>query len=187
MWTGALVHVSHQDEVIQVKMLLHVQGTKTSSLAQNTASGNLIVSSTEGTSCNARLRNADVTDYVIGSNAASSSTPGDASREAGHSGNSPKNPKNHKKFVKKESEHVTDTFDLPHTAPPRLTEPGPDATIALKMDFLQQQLDSLGVQNPFLDVLVPLGRSANQRLQGGALHTFTLWYPQSQQSPNVWF
>ena len=37
------------------------------------------------------------------------------------------------------------------------------------MDFLQQQLDCIGLERPILNGLLLLGSGTHQRLQGGAL------------------
>lgn len=65
---------------------------------------------------------------------------------------------------------TVDTFDLPRTAGPLMSRPAPNAPVDVKIDFLQQQLDQLGVEQPILGHLVLLGRGSNLRLQGGMIH-----------------
>ena len=62
-----------------------------------------------------------------------------------------------------------DTFDLQHTATALMPPPAAGAPVESHMDFLQQQLDCIGVEMPILNGLLLLGSSGNQRLQGGAL------------------
>ena len=65
------------------------------------------------------------------------------------------------------SERTTDTFDIEHTAAPLLPPPSCNAPLTHRVDFLQQQLDSIGTDTPILDGLVLLGSGYNERLQGG--------------------
>ena len=55
------------------------------------------------------------------------------------------------------------------TAATLLSPPAQNSPIDQKMDFLQQQLDSIGTETPILDGLVLLGKGDNDRLQGGML------------------
>lgn len=64
---------------------------------------------------------------------------------------------------------VVDTFDLAHTVGAPMPPPALSAPVEDHMDFLQQQLDSIGVDRPILDGLLLLGDGGHQRLQGGAL------------------
>ena len=57
------------------------------------------------------------------------------------------------------------TVNMTRTPPPAAGSPVED-----HMDFLHQQLDSIGMERPMLNGLLLLGSSGNQRLQGGALH-----------------
>lgn len=65
-----------------------------------------------------------------------------------------------------------DTFDLTHTVAPLLPPPGPGASLDDKVDFLQQQLDSFGLDMPIFDDLLSLGSSPTERRQGGG-HIFS--------------
>ena len=47
--------------------------------------------------------------------------------------------------------------------------PAAEAPVEDHMDFLQQQLDSIGMERPILNGLLLLGSSGYQRLQGGTL------------------
>ena len=62
-----------------------------------------------------------------------------------------------------------DTFDLSHTAAALMPPPVAGAPVEAHMDFLQQQLDCIGVERPILDGLLLLGDGGHQRRQGGAL------------------
>jgi hypothetical protein len=64
---------------------------------------------------------------------------------------------------------VVDTFDLPHTAALLASPPLPAASEEEKLEFLHQQLDSIGSEKAILSGLVLLGSSQHQRIQGGAL------------------
>jgi hypothetical protein len=64
---------------------------------------------------------------------------------------------------------IVDTFDLSRTAAPLAPPPALAASVEEKMDFLHQQLDSIGPESSILSGLVLLGSSQNQRLQGGAI------------------
>jgi hypothetical protein len=64
---------------------------------------------------------------------------------------------------------VVDTFDLSHTAATLAPPPVPAASVEEKMEFLHQQLDSIGLEKAILSGLVLLGSSQHQRLQGGGL------------------
>jgi hypothetical protein len=68
-----------------------------------------------------------------------------------------------------EKTQVIDTFDLTHTAAPLPPPPALAASEEEKIDFLHQQLDSIGTESAILSGLVLLGSSQHQRLQGGAL------------------
>lgn len=65
------------------------------------------------------------------------------------------------------SQRAVDTFDMSETAPILLQPPSPKASLEKKMDFLQQQLDSFGIDKPALPDLVFLGNGERERLQGG--------------------
>ena len=64
---------------------------------------------------------------------------------------------------------VVDTFDLSHTVAAQMDPPAAEAPVEDHMDFLQQQLDSIGMERPILNGLLLLGSSGYQRLQGGTL------------------
>jgi hypothetical protein len=68
---------------------------------------------------------------------------------------------------------VVDTFDLSHTAAPPAAPPAPAASVEEKIEFLHQQLDSIGLESTILSGLVLLGSSQHQRLQGGVLDAST--------------
>lgn len=56
-----------------------------------------------------------------------------------------------------------------------MPQPDEDAPIDEKMDFLHQQLDSIGLERPVLNGLVLLGNGDNERLQGGLLPSIYLF------------
>jgi hypothetical protein len=61
-----------------------------------------------------------------------------------------------------------DTFDMSHTAaelrqPPDLNSPEEE-----RMEFLHQQLDSIGMERAISSGLLLLGSGRTQRIQGGA-------------------
>jgi hypothetical protein len=60
-----------------------------------------------------------------------------------------------------------------HTAAPMAPPPSPGASVEEKINFLHQQLDSIGLESTILSGLVLLGSSPNQRLQGGVLAVCT--------------
>jgi hypothetical protein len=62
---------------------------------------------------------------------------------------------------------VADTFDMTHTAAELRPPPGQHASLDERMDFLQQQLDSIGMGRAILSGLLLLGGGSNQRIQGG--------------------
>lgn len=62
-----------------------------------------------------------------------------------------------------------DTFDIVQTVRTQMPPPPPGAPVDQHMEFLHQQLDSLGSDRPLLDGLVLLGDGDNERLQGGAV------------------
>ena len=62
-----------------------------------------------------------------------------------------------------------DTFDLANTAAAPMSPPAVGAPVEDHMDFLHQQLDSIGTETPILNGLLLLGSSGHQRLQGGTL------------------
>jgi hypothetical protein len=64
-----------------------------------------------------------------------------------------------------------DTFELPHTQRPTSLLPPPhaNASSAEKIQFLHQQLDSMGKDTEILPGLILLGGGGKERLQGGAL------------------
>jgi hypothetical protein len=61
-----------------------------------------------------------------------------------------------------------DTFDMSHTAVELRAPPSAHAPLEERMEFLQQQLNSIGTARAVLGGLLPLGRGRCQRLQGGA-------------------
>ena len=74
--------------------------------------------------------------------------------------------------VSKETSNLStfvDTFDLENTAAAPMPPPAVGAPVEDHMDFLQHQLDSIGMERPILNGLLLLGSSGHQRLQGGAL------------------
>ena len=71
--------------------------------------------------------------------------------------------------TKRHTSAMVDTFDLSHTAASLMPPPASDAPAQVHMDFLHQQLDSIGVERPILDGLLLLGSGTHQRLQGGVL------------------
>lgn len=73
---------------------------------------------------------------------------------------------------------VVDTFDMSQTAAALLEPPTADATREDSIDFLHQQLDSIGAQRDILEGLVLLGSGSHERLQGGA--------PSSPPSPPLY-
>jgi hypothetical protein len=62
-----------------------------------------------------------------------------------------------------------DTNELPHTAASLLPLPPAAASTSEKIQFLHQQLDSMGDDAEFLPGLIMLGGGNKERLQGGAL------------------
>jgi hypothetical protein len=64
---------------------------------------------------------------------------------------------------------IVDTFDLSHTAAPLGPPPEMAASVEEKIEFLHQQLNSIGPESAVISGLVLLGSSQHQRLQGGAL------------------
>lgn len=62
-----------------------------------------------------------------------------------------------------------DTFNLTHSVEhvEMLPQPGDNATLEEQFDFLHQQLDSFGQDEPAIDDLVFLGSSSSERMQGG--------------------
>jgi hypothetical protein len=64
---------------------------------------------------------------------------------------------------------VTDTFDMTNSSTVLPAPPPRHATVEQKMEFLQQQLDSIGRERPILSGLLLLGSGVKDRLQGGAL------------------
>lgn len=65
-----------------------------------------------------------------------------------------------------------DTFDFTQTQVPMSEPPGPRASSEEKMDFLQQQLDSFGLDRPIFDDLLLLGSGGQQRRQGGVFYRY---------------
>jgi hypothetical protein len=63
---------------------------------------------------------------------------------------------------------IVDTFDLSHTAAPLGPPPEIAAGVEEKIEFLHQQLNSIGPESAVISGLVLLGSSQHQRLQGGA-------------------
>jgi hypothetical protein len=62
---------------------------------------------------------------------------------------------------------IVDTFDMSRTAAPLSPPSALAASEEEKMEFLHQQLDSIGLESAILSGLVLLGSSQHQRLQGG--------------------
>jgi hypothetical protein len=64
-----------------------------------------------------------------------------------------------------------ETIELPHKKRPALLRPRPHAkaSIAEKIQFLHQQLDSMGKDAEILPGLILLGIGGKERLQGGVL------------------
>jgi hypothetical protein len=68
-----------------------------------------------------------------------------------------------------------DTFELPHTASSLLPLPPTTASSSEKIEFLHQQLDSMGTDAEILPGLIPLGSGSKERLQGGVLQCPLQW------------
>jgi hypothetical protein len=64
---------------------------------------------------------------------------------------------------------VVDTFDMSHTEAVLRPPPAADAPAEERMEFLQQQLDSIGMERAILNGLQLLGSGVKERLQGGVL------------------
>jgi hypothetical protein len=63
-----------------------------------------------------------------------------------------------------------DTFDImTYSSRPLLPVPGANATVEERVDFLHQQLDSIGVDKEIVYGLFLLGNGDNARLQGGVI------------------
>jgi hypothetical protein len=84
----------------------------------------------------------------------------------------PEPPKHGQQVVKAPAQEVPDTFDMSHTGVSLLPVPAVDASISAKIDFMHQQLDSLGAEAEALPGLVLLGSGVEERLQGGAVPSF---------------
>lgn len=69
-----------------------------------------------------------------------------------------------------------DTFDMTHTVPLLLTPPQPNASSADKKEFLKQQLDSFGLDQPIYETVYLLGSSSPYRSEGGMLFSRYGWY-----------
>jgi hypothetical protein len=67
------------------------------------------------------------------------------------------------------AEVEVDTFEFPHTATTLLAPPLSTASSPEKIEFLHQQLDSMGMDAEILPGLILLGSGNRERLQGGAL------------------
>lgn len=63
---------------------------------------------------------------------------------------------------------------MTHTQQGLMAPPGQKASVDDQMDFLHQQLDSLGMDTPILNGLVMLGCTGYERLQGGPLTFLSL-------------
>jgi hypothetical protein len=74
-----------------------------------------------------------------------------------------------------------DTFDLSHTAAEMPPPPSAQASVEERIEFLNQQLDSIGMEKPVLNGLQLLGSGRNQRLLGGAQFVFFVfeWWKHS--------
>lgn len=59
------------------------------------------------------------------------------------------------------------TFDVSTNVAPLLPPPGAAAANDAKLEFLHQQLDSLGTEKPAIQDLVLLGNTGRERRQGG--------------------
>ena len=73
--------------------------------------------------------------------------------------------------------HAPAASDVSYTGTPATTTqgtsriydpPSEEASKLKKMEFLEQQLDSLGTEQAFMDRLVLTGSGAFERMQGGA-------------------
>jgi hypothetical protein len=64
---------------------------------------------------------------------------------------------------------VVDTFDMSRTDPELLPPPAANASSSRKLDFVHQQLDSMGRDAEILPGLLLLGGANDERMQGGAL------------------
>lgn len=70
-----------------------------------------------------------------------------------------------------------DTFDLSYSdCGALLAPPARNASIEDKMDFLHQQLDSIGTEREILNGLVSLGSGGHDRLQGGVVFVVMVLY-----------
>jgi hypothetical protein len=66
---------------------------------------------------------------------------------------------------------VVDTFDMSHTAAELGPPPDRNASLEERMQFLNQQLDNIGMERAILSGLLLLGSGRTQRLQGGVAST----------------
>jgi hypothetical protein len=78
-------------------------------------------------------------------------------------------PQQQQQGVKAAAVGVPDTFDMSHTGASLLPVPAADASISQRLDFMHQQLDSLGMEVEALPGLVLLGSGVEERFQGGAV------------------
>jgi hypothetical protein len=69
---------------------------------------------------------------------------------------------------------VVDTFDMSHTAAELRPPPGRNASLEERMVFLNQQLDSVGLERAILSGLLLLGSGRTERLQGGVVFCMQL-------------
>jgi hypothetical protein len=72
-------------------------------------------------------------------------------------------------FQSTKASNEAETFAMRYTTDTLLPPPASKASSAEKIDFLHQQLDSMGVDAEILPGLLLLGGGNRERLQGGAL------------------
>jgi hypothetical protein len=71
---------------------------------------------------------------------------------------------------------VVDTFDMSHTAAELRLPPDYNAPLEDRMEFLHQQLDSIGMERAIFSGLLLLGSGRTERIQGGASSTCVCLY-----------
>jgi hypothetical protein len=81
-------------------------------------------------------------------------------------------PHHGQQVVKAPAPGVPDTFDMSHTGISLLPAPAANASTSTRIDFMHQQLDSLGVEAEALPGLILMGSGVQERLQGGAVSFF---------------
>ena len=75
-----------------------------------------------------------------------------------------------------DTSHLVDTFDLTQSVVAGVSllhPPAEAASVDERIDFLHQQLDSIGGDADVLNGLVLLGSGTHERLQGGAANHFS--------------